>query len=90
MPDQHVYAGYDPRQPHVVIALDLTVNGEPYHFEQPFPLYAWEQHGAEGQAALALSVMQAAAADMIYKQADHITVSRDGRRIVPPPKENYG
>jgi hypothetical protein len=74
-----VYAGLGPDDPHVTIALDLTVNGEPVHLEQLFPLDAWDMMGNDERAARALEWMRRAVAGMVERYAENIAVTRHDR-----------
>jgi hypothetical protein len=48
-----IYAGLDPNEPQVTIALDFTVNGEPLHLEKLFPLDAWDAMTVEDYLVVA-------------------------------------
>lgn len=80
MADQ-VYAGLDPRAPHAEIAIDLTVNGEPMHFDQRVPLAIWDEMTPDRRADLALYTIHQGLWQLAAKFADSVTVTRDERDL---------
>ena len=67
------------RLPHAIIAVDLTINGEPVHMEAKVPLYLWDEMGRGARADIVLSTIYRGLARASERFVDNVTVIRNER-----------
>lgn len=65
------------RLPHVVVAVDLTVNGEPVHMESRVPIDLWDEMPPNKRAEIALCTIYQSLAKVADRFVDNVTVTRN-------------